>query len=125
MEDPSIIPDLRSHNSGQKSKYDVFWEEVQKFLKEDVGLAVEERRHSQVTHLARILSVRDLVAARCPPATPVPSRSWLSLQFWPKNTHTQSRVHYTGRFNVKYMVQAEKAMRILTMLLQCLDIKEN
>ena len=70
MEDPEIVIDLRSHNSGQKSQYDVFWDEVKKFLQEDVGLAAEERRHSEVTHLARVISVRDLleqVAARCPP----------------------------------------------------------
>ena len=30
MEDPDIILDLRSLNSGQKSKYDAFWDEVQK-----------------------------------------------------------------------------------------------
>ena len=39
MEDPDIVLDLRSLNSGQKSKYDAFWDEVQKFLQEDVGLA--------------------------------------------------------------------------------------
>lgn len=97
--------------SGQKSKYDAFWDEVQKFLQEDVGLAVEERRHSQVTHLARVISVRDIleqVATRSPVGTPIPCRSWLSLQFWPKNAHAQSRVHYSGRFNVKYMVQARQ-----------------
>lgn len=111
MEDPDIVVDLREHNSGHKSKYDIFWNEVDKFLQENVGLAVEERRHSQVTHIARAISVRDLleqVAARCPPETPIPSRSWLSLQFWPKNVHAHSRLHYTGRFKVKYMVQARQ-----------------
>ena len=111
MKDPDIVVDLQSLNSGQKSKYDAFWDKVEKFLQEDVGLAVEERRHSQVTHLARVISVRDLleqVAARCPPETPIPSRSWLSLQFWPKNAHAQARIHYTGRFKVKYMVQARQ-----------------
>ena len=111
MEDPDIVVDLRHLHSGQRSKYDVFWEQCEKILQEDVGLAVEERRHSQITHLARVISVRDLlqqVSARCPPSTPVPSRSWLSLQFWPKNVHAQSKVHYTGRFKVKYMVQARQ-----------------
>lgn len=111
MEDPTIVMDLRHLHSGQKSKYDVFWEQCEKFLQEEVGLAVEERRHSQVTHLARVISVRDLlqqVTARCPPSTPIPSRSWLSLQFWPKNVHAQSKIHYTGRFKVKYMVQARQ-----------------
>ena len=60
IEDPYIVLDLQSLNSGQKSKYDAFWDEVQKFLQEGVGLAVEERRHSQVTHLARVIIVTDL-----------------------------------------------------------------
>lgn len=83
----------------KKTKYYCFWNEVEKFLQEDVGLAVEERRHSEITHMAKVISVRDLlqqVVARCPPTTPIPSRSWLALQFWPKNVHAQSQVHYTG-----------------------------
>lgn len=67
-----MILDLRALNSGQKTKYDTFWDEVQKFLQEDVGLAAEERRHSEITHLARAISVRDLIEqvfARCPPGT--------------------------------------------------------
>ena len=111
LEDPDIIMDLRSHNTGHGTKYDIFWTECEKFLQEDIGLAVDERRHTSVTHLARVLSVRDLlqqVTARCPPSTPIPSRSWLSLQFWPKTMHAKSRLQYTGRFNVKYMVQARQ-----------------
>ena len=42
------------------------------------------------------------VGASCSSLSPSNSSSF---QFWPKNTHTQSRVHYTGRFNVKYMFQ--------------------
>ena len=106
MEDPDVVMDLRSLNTGAKPKYDVFWEECHKFLQEEVGMAAEERRQSEVTHLARAISVRDLlqqVSARCPPATPIPCRSWLSLQFWPKSKHAHSKVHYTGRFKVKYV----------------------
>ncbi len=69
-----------------------FGNSVKFFLQENVELAVEERRHSEVTHLARVISVRDLlqqVTARYPPSTPIPSRSWLSLQFWPKNVHAR------------------------------------
>ena len=43
-----------------------------------IGLAVDERRHSQVTHIASAISARDLqqqVAAQCPPSTPIPSVS--------------------------------------------------
>ena len=111
MEDPDLTVDLRELHSGKQSKFDVFWTECEKFLQENVGLAVDERRHSQVTHIASALSVRDLqqqVSARCPPSTPIPSLSWLSLQFWPKSTHAHSKIHYTGRFSVKYMVQARQ-----------------
>ena len=48
MEDPEIVVDLRKHNEGRKSQYDVFWDECQKHLQE----AVDDRRHCQVTHLA-------------------------------------------------------------------------
>ena len=107
MEDPDIVCDLRELQLGRASKFDCFWSECTKFL-QDVGLAVDERRHTQVTHIARALSVRDLqeqVSRRCPPSTPIPSRS---LQFWPKNAHAHSSIHYTGCFSVKYMVQARQ-----------------
>ena len=42
MEDPDVVVDLRHLNSGQKSKYDVFWSECQKFLQEDIGSAVDD-----------------------------------------------------------------------------------
>ncbi len=82
MEDPDIVTDLRSIQSGKKSQYDYFWAEVDKFLQEDVGLAVEERRQSQITHQARVISVRDMlqqVTDRCRPSAAIPCRSWLSL----------------------------------------------
>ena len=78
MEDPDIVVDLRELHKGKISKFDVFWNECAKYLQEEVGLAVDERRHSQVTHTACALSVRDLreqVAAKCPTDTPIPSKS--------------------------------------------------
>lgn len=30
---------------------------------------------------------------------------WLRLQFWPKNPRNKSSLQYTGRLNVKYMIQ--------------------
>ena len=87
MEDPSILPDLRALNTGHSSKFNVFWEECGKFLNEDVGVAVDDRRHGEITHLAKAISVRDLVdqvKARCPEGTLIPSVEWTRLQFWPK-----------------------------------------
>ncbi len=60
MEDPSIVTNLREHNSGRVAKFDKFWEECSKYLNEDIGVAVDERRRGTITHLGRTISVRDL-----------------------------------------------------------------
>ena len=49
--------------------------------------------------------MHEQVATRCPPGTAVPSKEWLRLQFWPKNPRKKSSLQYTGRLNVKYMIQ--------------------
>ncbi len=108
MEDISVLPDLRAHNSGQSSRYNCFWSECEKFLNEDLGTAVDDRRHGLVTHLAHAISMRDLVQQvkdRCPEHTDIPSPEWVRLQFWPKTPKIKSSIHYTGRFKMKFMVQ--------------------
>ena len=60
MEDSGIMADLRHMNSGAQSKYDHFWEECSKFLEQQVGTAVDNRRHREVTHIATAISVWDL-----------------------------------------------------------------
>ena len=72
MEDPSVLQDLRTLNTGQATKFNTFWEECAKFLSEDIGAAVDDRRHGQITHLARAISIRDLVEqvkSCCPTGT--------------------------------------------------------
>ena len=60
LEDPTIITDLRTLNSSsERTKYDRFWEECDAVLNEEVDTDVDDRRHSEVTHLASALSVRD------------------------------------------------------------------
>ena len=88
--------------------YNRFWDECRKYLDEEVETAVDERRHGNATHLAKALSTRDLlsnVAQRCPDGTSLPSEQWLRLQFWPKNATMKSALQYTGRFQVKFMIQ--------------------
>ena len=41
------------------TKFDVFSEETEKYIKEDVGAAVDDRRYTTVTHLAKAISIRD------------------------------------------------------------------
>ena len=76
MEDPSVITDLRHHNSGPNTRYEIFWNECEKLLNSDIGVAVDDRRHGSITHLARAISIRDLrdqVKMRVPPETSIPS----------------------------------------------------
>ena len=77
-------------------------------MNEDVGAAVDDRRHGEITHLARVISVRDLaeqVIAHCPSGIKIRSVEWTRLQFWPKTPAGKSSLHYTGQFRMKFMVQ--------------------
>ena len=111
MEDADVVLDLRHLNSGRKSMYDAFWDESSKFIQDSIGQAVDDRRHQQVTHLATAISVNDFVtqvSRRCPDGTQIPSEAWVRLQFWPKNKHHKSSCHYTGKLDVKFMVQSRQ-----------------
>ena len=82
LEDPDVTYDLREVHAGRPSKFSVFWEEAKAFLEEDVGTAVDDRRHSDVVHLAKAISIRDFrvqVQARCPPETPTPCDELIRL----------------------------------------------
>ena len=110
-QDPKIVDDLRHHNPGRTPIYEIFWEECRKYLEDTVETAVDDRRHGETTHLAKAISVRDLlqqVSARCPEGTEIPSKQWLRLQFWPKNPSNKNSLQYTGKLNVKFMVQARQ-----------------
>ena len=110
-EDPKIIDDLRHLNRGHSQKYEVFWTESKKYLEDVVQTAVDDRRHDEHVHLAKAISVRDLleqVRKRCPEGTPYPSKQWLRLQFWPKNPTNKTALQYTGKLNVKVMIQSRQ-----------------
>lgn len=93
MENLNVIVDLWAHNGANKcTKYDEFWNQCNRFLNEDMGVAVDDRRHGQITHLARAISIRDFVSqvtSQCPEGTPIPSVEWVRLQFWPKTPSLQ------------------------------------
>ena len=108
-EDPNTVIDLRSLNSSAgRTKYDVFWEHASRIINESIGVAVDDRRHGQVVHLAQYISVRDFreqVEKQCPPGVPIPSIEWIRLQFWPPSPQAKQACHYTGRLDVKFAVQ--------------------
>ena len=108
-EDPQTLFDLREARSTKgHTKFQAFWDEAAKYIDEDVGTAVDDRRHTTITHLAKAISIRDFrdqVAARLPEGALIPSEEWLRLQFWPKSPGTKVGLQHTGRLQVKYMVQ--------------------
>ena len=78
-EDANIIVDLRELNEGRQEKFSVFWSECKSYLENVTEVAVQERRHGEITYLASALSSRDMleeVAKRCPEGTPIPSEAW-------------------------------------------------
>lgn len=111
MEDPDIITDLRHHNTGQPSRYHIFFDHAKQYLESVVETAVDERRHDRFTHLAQAMSVLDLlqqVKDICPENTPIPSEQWLRLQFAPKNPSALASLQYTGSLKVKFQVQSRQ-----------------
>ena len=105
-EDLDIIIDMRELNEGCVAKYDTFWGKCTEFISE--CSAVPERRHGEVCFMAKAISVRDLinqVSKRCPPETPIPSESWVRLNFAPRNPRAKVAHHYRGRLQVKHAVQ--------------------
>ena len=48
------------NSSASQAKFDRFWSECEAVLNEEVGVAVDDRRHLEVTHLATAISIRDL-----------------------------------------------------------------
>jgi len=101
------IIDLRANNGRIKDpKFDPFWTELGKHLEE--VRAVNERRTNAVLHMSFALSVEDLIVQiqnRLPANTPVPSTSWVKLNFNPSNPYLQSAANYTGQFKIKRSIQ--------------------
>ena len=121
MQDPDLIWDLRKNNAREQC-YQIFFEECQKYIDGVVETSVDDRRHDPtvidgngnhqvITHLAVAMSVRDLleqVSKRLPEGTPIPSKQWLRLQFWPRKISTATSRYFTGKLKLKFMVQARQ-----------------
>ena len=107
LEEPSIEYDLRNHYC-HKRTFDQFWSHAKKFIEEDVGTAVDDRRHLTVVHVAKAISICDLrekVVDRCPLDIYLPPDEWIRLQFSPACLTSHPAVRYTGRLKVRHRVQ--------------------
>uniref|UniRef100_U9T4T2 Uncharacterized protein n=1 Tax=Rhizophagus irregularis (strain DAOM 181602 / DAOM 197198 / MUCL 43194) TaxID=747089 RepID=U9T4T2_RHIID len=115
LEDPSIICDLRQNNGFKGTKFDTFWNEMNAYFNENLP-AVNDRRHGNVLYMPLAISIRDLrnifiqrLDEKFVPGTIlIPSEEWIHLQFQPTNPIAKSAKQYTGRFNIKFMVQARQ-----------------
>ena len=59
-EDPQTVFNIRESQSTKgQTKFQVFWDEAAKYVEEDIGTAVDDRKHDTVTHLAKAVSSRD------------------------------------------------------------------
>lgn len=109
LEEPDLMYDLRAVNPGnQSNRYSVFWSKAKEFLEDVDGTAVDERRHSQVVHVAKAISVRNFkqqVEQRCPPGTPIPCDKLVQLQFVSAHKCYCSAYKYTSFLQVKKRVQ--------------------
>lgn len=57
------------------------------------------------------MSVNELhrsVKEQCPDNTSIPSVQWLRLQFWPRKASVRTAGNYTGKLNIKFMIQARQ-----------------
>ena len=108
LEEPDVALDLRANNRSGGTMFDIFWEKAKEFLNEDVGVAVDDCRHTQVVHIAKAISVRDFkqqVVSRCPSGIAVPCDEYLRLQFVPAHKAYRTASKYTGQLEVRKMVQ--------------------
>ena len=107
-----------THQQRKKTKFDRFWDIGKNVIQELT--AVDDRGHTQgsttsgkvVVNMAIAILAGDLYD-KCKnaylkkqlPENEIPSFSWLTFQFWPKDSTTHRALNYTGRFPVKYMLQ--------------------
>ena len=115
LQDSEIIIDLRRLNGKVQSSFDEFRNELQRYL-DEITTPVNERRHGDTMYLPIAISVRDLrdivierLVKQFPnDSVPTPLEEWLRLQFWPRNPYASNAIRYTGRFQVKFAVQAHQ-----------------
>ncbi len=89
MDEPDVILDLRKLNGKPgSSTFDRFWLELRDYL-EEIGPAVQERRHGEAMYMPVAISIRNLqetisekLREKFPEEEiPVPSLEWIRLQF--------------------------------------------
>ena len=101
-----MVTDLRQLNTGRPGNgYDVFFGHLADVV-ENIT-AADDRRHG-TAHLATWISLDDMMqqaVEKCPPDTPVPSKSLVRLQFAPRNPYAMRAWNFTSKIDVQYKIQ--------------------
>ena len=61
--------------------------------------AADERRHN-IAHLSEFISLDEMIykaLQQCPDGTPIPSKSLVRLQFFPRNPYSHAAVNFTSQ----------------------------
>lgn len=108
--DVELWPDLRALNGNDGTKYNLFWDEGDKYLAELETLA-SGNRHGQQRSLQQPLSVPDFIRQverrLCDAGhheAPIPSVKWVAFQFHPRRPTSGVATRYTGRWAIKLQV---------------------
>ncbi|CAG8582105.1 15847_t:CDS:10, partial [Gigaspora rosea] len=92
IEDPSIICDLYQNNGFKGTKFDLFWSELEAYFNEQLMIVDMDYMPLAISSISEPILI--------------PSEEWIRLQFQPTNPTNEKAKQYTGRFNIKFMVQA-------------------
>ena len=99
-----LLADLRKLNTGRPTTFDCFFEKLAEVV--EMCTAAEDRRHN-VSHLAHWISLENLrraAADRCPADTPIPSKSLMRFQFFPRNPYAKTALNFTSKIPIQYKV---------------------
>eukprot|EP00966_Prymnesium_polylepis_P320357 7376731-Prymnesium_polylepis.1 len=105
-----LWPDMRALNGNDGSKYDLFWDEGDRYLAELKTLA-SGNRHGQQRSLQQPLSVPDFtrqveqrLCAAGQTDAPIPCADWVAFQFHPHRPTDDVASRFTGRWAIKLQV---------------------
>ena len=109
--DPDIIADYRKVKGDVKGStvFQKYWDEVDKYLEEQLLKVCEDRRHDTLDRLASAVSMRNLhqvISDRLPERTAIPSFEWFRLQFFPGDIRALSHMRHKGKFPMRLKLQS-------------------
>ena len=106
LQDPSIVDDLRQHNPGRPPKYATFWEECRLKLQwMSVAMDSSHILQKQCQYRTCFSRCHRNVHQACQFRQ---SNGYDYSQFWPKNPTNKTALQFTGKLDVKFMVQARQ-----------------